>query len=241
LEEKRMTQDVDHTEMRKTARIAGILYLIIIVGAGFSQGAVRGTLVVPGDAAATAANIMGSQGLYRLGFVGDLVAFLSDAAVAMLLYVVLRPVSKTISLLAAAFRLLAHPAVAGINLLNHMAPLVLLGGGGYLNAFDTAQLQSLSLFFLEAHRYGYLIAGAFFGLSLLFLGWLLYRAEYFPKVLGILLAAAALGYLIESFGNFLITGNEEILGWIVGLPAAVGEISFTVWLLVKGVRSPKNE
>jgi hypothetical protein len=233
-----MTKDIDYVSLRKLARLAGVLYLIIIVGAGFSQGYVRANLVVPGDATATAGNIAASEGLFRFGFVTDLIAFLSDAAVAVLLYVVLKPVNKTLSLMAAFFRLLAHPAIGALNLLNHFVPVLLLSGADYLQVFEPDQLDGLVMLFLSAHRYGYLIAGAFFGLSLLFLGYLLFESGYFPKVLGILIAIASLGYLIESFGNFLTSGHEETLGWIVGVPAAIAELSLTVWLLVRGVKSP---
>ncbi|HER09899.1 MAG TPA: DUF4386 domain-containing protein [Bacteroides sp.] len=220
----------------RTARITGILYLLIIILAGFSQGYVRSGLIVSGDTTATAANIMASEGLFRIGFATDLTAFMMDAVVAILLYVLLRPVNKTLSLIAASFRLLAHPAIAGLNLLNHIAAVQLLGDAGPAAFFETEQLHSLVTFFLDRHHHGYLIAGAFFGVHLLLLGYLLFKSDLFPGILGILIALAGLGYLIESFGDFLFPGNEEVLGWIVGVSAAVGELSLTLWLLIKGVR-----
>jgi len=222
---------------KKLARITGVLYLIIIICAGFSQGFVRSGLIVPGDAAETAKNIIASEGLFRIGFVSDIIAFLSDAAVSILLYILLKPVSKTLSLLAASFRLIAHPAIASINMLNHFAALLLTGGAGYLTVFDTSQLHALLLFFLEAHHYGYLISGAFFGVHLVLLGYLLFKSDLFPKLLGILIVLAAVGYLAESFGTFLFPGHEAFFAWIVILPAAVGELALTLWLLIKGVRT----
>lgn len=227
--------------IQRTARLAGVLYLIIIICAGFSQGYVRSQVIEPGDAVATADNIAASEGLFRLGFVTDLIAFMADAIVAILLYVLLRPVSKTLSLVAASLRLLAHPAIAGINLLNHLAAVLLLSGADYLAALPADQLNALVMFFLEAHRNGYLIAGAFFGLHCLFLGWLIFKAGYFPKILGILLVAAALGYLIESFGNFLSPHHEEVLAWIVAVPATIAELSLCLWLLIKGINVQKWE
>lgn len=226
-----------HISQRKIARIAGILYLIIIVCAGFSEGYVRSSLIVPGDAAATANNIMSSEWLFRVGFISDLIAFLSDAAVAILFYILLKPVSKTLSLIAASFRLLAHPAIAGINLLNHFAALQLLSGANYLKVFEPEQLHALVLFFLEAHTNGYLIAGAFFGIHLLVLGYLLFRSNLFPGILGVLLVFASLGYLIESFGTFLFPNHEALFSWVVAIPAAIGELSLTFWLLLKGVKT----
>ncbi len=213
---------------------------MIIILAGFSQGYVRSGLIVSGDAPATAANILASEGLFRIGFATDLTAFMMDAVVAILLYVLLRPVNKTLSLIAASFRLLAHPAIASLNLLNHFAAIQLLNGSAAMGIFEADQLQSLALFFLDLHRSGYLIGGTFFGVHLLLLGYLLFKSDLFPGVLGILITLAGLGYLIESFGDFLFPGNEQVLGWIVGVSAAVGELSLTLWLLIKGVRTRKE-
>ena len=225
--------------IKTTARAAGILYLMIIIFAGFSAGYVRSGIIVPGNAEATATNIMASEGLFRIGFVSDLIAFLTDAAVAVLLFVLLRPVSKTLSVLAAALRLLAHPAIAAINLLNHFIPLLLLGNADYLSAFQSEQLNAMVMIFLDAHTTGYLIAGAFFGVHLLLLGWLLFRSDLFPGILGILVFIASLGYLTESFGNFLVPGHESVFAWIVAIPAVIGELSFALWLVIKGVRNPQ--
>ena len=218
------------------ARTAGILYLIIIICAGFSEGYVRSSLIVPGDAAATAGNIMASEWLFRVGFVSDLIAFICDLAVAILFYVLLKPVSKTLSLIAAALRLLAHPAIASINLLNHFSVLFLLSGADYLTAFETDQLHALVLLLLSAHKYGYLIGGAFFGVHCFILGYLFVKSDLFPKTLGIMLAIAAAGYLTESFGNFLFPEYEDIFIWIVAVPAVIAELSLCLWLLVKGVK-----
>lgn len=223
---------------RTHARVAGLLYVLVILCAGFAQGFVRGTLVVPGDAAATAANIVASENLFRLGLVADLVAFVSDAVVAVLLYVLLRPVSRTASLVAAALRLVAHPAIASLNLLNHWAALRLLTGGGAA-ALEPGQLPGAALMLMEAHGVGYLLAGAFFGLHLLVLGWLLWRSDLFPRTLGILVAVAAAGYLLESFGSLLLPDARSLFTWIVGITAVIGEVSLALYLLVKGVRTPR--
>ncbi|NBC03801.1 MAG: DUF4386 family protein [Bacteroidetes bacterium] len=218
--------------IKSKARIAGVFYLLIFICAGFAEGYVRTGTLVPGDPSTTAQNILASEGLFRLGLASDLLAFLFDAIVALLLYVILKPVSKTLSLMAAAFRLIAHPAIASLNMLNHYAALAVLDG-----TYLVSQPETLSLFFLDLHSAGYLIAGVFFGVHLLILGYLVIKSELFPKVLGWLLGIAALGYLIESFGSFLVPGHTDIYTMIVTITAVVGEISFTLWLLVKGGRS----
>jgi hypothetical protein len=223
-------------QSKKIARTAGLLYLIIIVCAGFSQGYVRSTLIVPGEAAQTAGNIIASVDLFRLGFASDLIAFMSDLAVAIIFYILLRPVNNTLSLLAASFRLVAHPAIASVNLLNHYAALLLLSGSDYLKAFEADQLYALALLFLNIHKYGYLLAGAFFGLHCLLLGYLIFKSDLFPSILGVFMVFASLGYLTESFGIFLFPAFETLFAWFVAVPAVIAEMSLCMWLLFKGVK-----
>ena len=224
---------------RKTARFAGILYLIIIVCAGFSEGYVRSNLIlVPGDATATANNIMAFEWIFRIAFASDLIAFLSDIGMAVLLYVLLKPVSKTLSLMAAFFRL-AQTAILGINLLNHFTPLLLLSGADYLTVFETDQLHALVMLFLNAHTYGYLISGVFFGLHCFVLGYLLFKSDYFPRIFGVLLIFASFGYLTDCFTNFLLPDYAAITGWLVVATAIIAELSFAFWLLLKGVNVQK--
>jgi hypothetical protein len=233
-----VTSELDRTSLRRYARATGVLYLVIIVCAGFAEGYVRSTLVVPGDPAATAGAILASEGLFRLGFAADLVAFLADAAVAVLFYVLLEHVDRTIALLAAAFRLVAHPAIASINLLNHFEVLLLLGDGGASSSFDAGELEAMASISLQLHRYGYLIAGAFFGVHCALLGHLLARSELFPRVLGVLMAVASFGYLTESFTMFLAPRYETAVSVLIVVTAGVAELSLCLWLLVKGVRDP---
>lgn len=230
-----MEHVVDQIDAKKSARLTGLLYLIIIITAGFAEGAVRAEFLVPGDGAATAGNIVAGETLFRLGFASDLLAFLADTAVSILLYLLLKPVSRSVALIAASFRLLAHPAIGAVNLLNHFAPILLLNGA-YAETLGTAEVEALSLFFLEAHGIGYLIAGAFFGVHCLLLGWLLFNSPLFPKLLGLLMGVASVGYLIESFGTVVAPRYESVYGWIVLVPAVVAELSLCLYLLLRGVR-----
>ena len=227
---------METVKAKKLARITGVLYLVIIICAGFSQGAVRELLVIDADAAATAKNILNDSFLFRVGLVTDLIAFLCDAGVAILFYYLLKPVSKGLALTSAAFRLIAHPAIGSLNLVNHYAALKVLESPGFISTFDPVQAQELSLMFMELHNMGYLIAGAFFGIHCLLLGYLLYRSDWFPEWTGILLILAAFGYLIESFGFVFLPEMKNVFGWIVGLSAGIGEVSLTFWLIIKGIR-----
>ena len=225
---------------RTIARVTGLLYVLIFVTAGFSEGFVRATLLVPGDATATAANILASEGLFRLGVVSDLIAFSADAVVAVLLYVLLRPVSRTLALVAAALRLVAHPAIASINMLTQFMALQLLTGPEYSAVFSPEQLNALALLLLTAHGYGYLIGGIFFGFHLLVLGYLLYQSELFPAILGGLVVLAGVGYLTETLVFFLVPTYEPVASRVVLVTAVVGELTLALYLVVKGIRTERS-
>jgi hypothetical protein len=218
--------------IKMAARIAGVLILMIAVFAPFSMLYVPSTLIVPGDAAATANNIMASEGLFRLGIASDSVVFLIEIVVTMLLYVLLKPVSKTLSLVA-AFSRLAMTIIQGINLLNHFFVLLLLSGATYLTVFAPDQLHALVLLFLNAHESVVLIWGLFFGLHLVVLGYLVYKSGYLPKIIGVLLILASLCYLTQNFGNILLPNYKEIFASVGYL--SIVEIALPLWLLIKGV------
>jgi hypothetical protein len=226
------------TSLVRYARAAGVGYLTIIVTGIFAEFAVRTTLRVPGDAAQTAANILGAQLLYRSSLAADFLMLVADVAVALALYVVFRGVSRNLALLAAFFRL-THAAIVGGNLLNVYVPLVLLREGGVRTALGDAQVEALALLHLEAHAYGYAIGLVFFGVYCAILGYLILKSALVPRVLGVLLMVASVGYLTDSFARTLLAdyvSYEAVLGMVVLLPAFVAELSFALWLVIKGVR-----
>ena len=229
-----MTVRTTETSPLAYARFAGLLYLIIIACGIFSEVFVRSSLIVAGDATATATNILASKTLFRIGFAADSIMLWSDVAIAVLFYVLLKPVSKTLALTAAAFRL-TQAAILGLNLLNYYAALLVLGGGGYATAFQTDQLYALVMLFLDMHSHGYDLGLLFFGLSNLILGYLVIKSDYFPGVLGYGLIAAALVYLTGSLTLFLFPDYISLIKPIYIVPL-IAELSFCLWLLAKGVR-----
>ena len=218
------------------ANFAGLLYLLIAVSGGFSIGYVPSVIMAPGDAATTAQNMLDNQGLFRLGIFGDIIVLLLEIILTVLLYRLFKPVSQRISMIA-AFSRLAMSVVMGINLLNYLIPLQLLSGADYLGVFEPQQLQALSLLFLEAHQDGIYIWGLFFGLHLFALGYLIFKSGYFPKILGLLTMIGSFGYSFESLAAFTLP-NMEVVSLIINLLlviAVIGELSFTFWLLIKGL------
>lgn len=216
------------------ARIGGMLYLYIIVAGGFAEGFVRSRLIVPGDAIATANNIMAHESLWRIAFAGELILYVCAVSLVLVLYVLLSPVNRNIALLA-AFLNLVSIAVEAVNALLHYTPLALLSGDSYLKPFETSQLQAFAFLALELHEYGFGISLTLFGFVLLILGYLIFKSEYFPKALGVLVLIASASYLTNSFALFLFPALEAAIFPTILLPALVGELSLCLWLLVRGV------
>jgi hypothetical protein len=200
---------------------------------------VPSTLIVPGDAAATAQQIMASEGLFRMGIASDSIVFLSEIILVAILYILLERVNRTLSL-AAAFSRLAMAVIQGVNLFASFTVLLLLSGAAYLSVFETDQLHALVMLVLNAHDYGVYLWQVFFGLHLIVLGYLVFKSGYFPKILGILLVLASPGYLLDSFGNFLVPGSITVttIASILLVLSAFGELAFAAWLLIKGARNP---
>ena len=223
---------------QKTARAAGLLYLVVIVCGIFSELYVRASVKVPGDAIATANNITSSEFLYRLGFVSDLIMITCYFLVAFFLYMILEPVNKNLAKLMVLFNLISIPIMC-INMLNHSAALLLMSGADYLKVFETEQLQALVMLFLNFHNDGYLVAELFFGLYLFPLGYLVFKSECLPKILGILLIIGSIGDLTVFFTFFLFPNYIEIISQFFDPPAGIAEISLCLWLLIKGVKEQR--
>jgi len=172
--------------------------------------------------------------LYRLSGAADLISLACDTAVALLFYDLLKPVSRSLSLLAAFFRL-TWVAPMALNSLNYFAPLVLLGGTHYLTVFKPDQLQAMAYTALKLHALGYNICLVSFGFTCLLIGYLICRSVFLPRILGVLMAIAGLCYLTNSFANFLSPAfARPLFPWIL-LPAFPGEFALMLWLIVKGV------
>jgi len=232
-----MINRIKEISQDKAARIAGTGYLIIIAAGIFAEFFVRSSLIVPGNTTLTARNIVEAEWLFRFGIAGDIIMLIFDVVVAMALYVLFVSVNKSIILLATFFRLV-HSAVYGVTLLTLFIVLLLLSGAEYLTTFETEQLHSLVLLFLNAHSTGYLIGLIFFGVHCGLLGYLVIKSGFLPKILGILLLFASIGYLTDSFANFLLPNYidyKTIFEYAVFIPAFIGELSFCLWLLFKGV------
>lgn len=195
-------------------------------------------VIVPGDAVTTAKNILASEPLYRLGFVANLVDYTFYLAVTALLYELLKPVGRTLSLLAAVFSF-AGTAVVAATSLYYLAPLFLLGNAPYLAAFSTDQVQALAFLFHKLRSIGSNIAMVFFGFHLLFIGWLIVRSTFLPQILGVLSAVGAICFLINCLAYFLSPPIAALLFPYILLPGVLAQASLALWLLVMGVNTAR--
>jgi hypothetical protein len=233
-----MTDHSVETSPQIYARIGGALYLIIIGLGIFGEAFVRNRIIVSGDPAATAANITSMESLWRFGIASEFLMLICTIALAMVYFFLLRPVSKELNLLSTFFRLvsISVQAVAVLSLATALFPV---GNAASLKAFTPEQLSALTSLATKSHSYGYSLALLFIGCTFLIHGYLIFRSGYLPKVLGILIQVAGLGYLTNSFTLILYPAiaNQVFLAIIV--PVFVGETSLSLWLLLKGVNIQK--
>jgi len=229
-------KNVKMTSIKTTARIAGLLYLLQIPLGVFGIVYVPKVLMVPGNMAATASNILANEFIFRLGIVSTIICALVTVVTALYIYKVLRYVNENYAKWVLLFTLIVAP-ISMLNELNSIAVLLLLKSHEYATIFTPGQLHNLISIFLDLHKYGHQIAGIFFGLWLLPMGYLVFKSTYIPKVIGGLLIVTCLGYLID-FTTFFLYPN---FGIIISEYTWLGEVLMVLWLLIKGVNVEKFE
>jgi hypothetical protein len=223
---------------KNLARIAGFCYLIVIGTGLFSEVFVRQALRVPNDALATAHNIQANEMLFRWGFVADIINFAVGLPTILIIYFFFKRTNKLLLQLALAF-VIIQTAIIAVNLLNQMSPLLILSNDTYLKTFQPNQLATLSLLSLNIQTQGYAIGLVFFGFYCLIVGYVIYKSKFLPKIFGVLYAIVGLCYLVNSFTMFLSKGFENPLFIYLAIPIFIGELSFCLWLLIKGIDTTK--
>ena len=215
------------------ARVAGWLYLYVIVAGAYAEVFVRDKLVVSGDPAASAHNIAAAELPFRISIAIELSYLLCAVAITVMLYLLLKPVSRSLSLLAAVFNVISI-GIEAISVIALFAASFFYGNQSYLNVFQPQQLNTLAYLCLKSYDYGFGVSLVFFGGCLFFYGYLIFKSGYFPKSIGVLLVIAALSYLINSFVLFIAPALAGTIFPILVL-AFIGELSLCLWLIIKGV------
>jgi hypothetical protein len=215
-------------------RLAGLLYVLTSIVGFCAMGYVPGKLIVHGDAASTANNILAHETLFRLGIAGNIIGQAGFIFVALALYDLLKGVNRRRSLLMVLLIVVSVPIVF-VNELNAIAALVLVRGADFLSIFEKTQRDALAMLFLNLHHYGFVVAEIFWGLWLLPLGLLVYRSRFLPRFLGMWLIFAGVGWVLLSLTGILLPQYQDQVNRY-SQPAFFGEIAFMFWLLVIGAR-----
>lgn len=224
------------------ALFAGIGYLFIFVSGIFANFFVLENMMISGDPSATASNILSNFGQFKTGVFSFVVMVVFDVLLAWALYLIFKPVNQKISLLSSWLRLV-NGAIFAIALFTLFDVAQLLSGKGFLEVFQPDQLNAQVLLKLESFNSGWLIGLIFFGIHLLFLGYLIIRSGFVPKLIGLLLVIAGMGYLVDSFAQLFMSNYQDyasVFMLVVVVPGVIGELSLTIWLLIKGARSFRN-
>jgi hypothetical protein len=227
-----MTQRIEASPRLK-ARITGAFYLLTILTGIFAQGFVSGRLVVDGDAAATAANIVAYRGWLQLGYAVYLIEMACQIAMTALFYDLLKPAGRSVSLLA-AFLGFAGCVIKTFSRVFFIAPLFILGGAHYLSVFSAEQLQALALLFLKVNDHGAAMALVFFGFYAVLTGYLIIKSTFLPRILGVVSVLGGLGWL-----TFLYLPLGYRLFPYIAVLGLLGAASLLLWLLVFGVNEQR--
>lgn len=229
-----MTKRIADISQREAAMVAGFGLLFMTIFALFANVFALPSLIVPGDATGTANNIMANEGLFRIAICSFIIVIILDVLVAWAFYVLLKPVNKSLSLLMAWFRLV-YATILTFSLVFLVIVLLLLSDAEYLTVFETDQLHAQVMLFLNAFSDGWAVGLVLFGLHLTVLGYLVFRSDYIPGILGVLLIVAGLSYIIDNFGKFLFPNFDVTISMVLGW----GELLFMFWLLLKGGKIPE--
>jgi hypothetical protein len=218
---------------KRIARMAGVFYLITIVAAIIAQGLIAERLVSSSDASVTAANIVAHADLFRFGWTMYMIEMVAQTIMTMLFYQLLKPVSKTWSLIGAVLGVVGC-GIKALSRVFYIAPALVLGGSHYLNTFSAEQLSSIALLFYNVNEMGAAIAVVFFGFSTLITGWLIIRSTYLPRILGWIALVGGIGWL-----SFLWPPLGYRLNLYIAAVGLLGSLATIVWLIVFGVNEER--
>jgi Domain of unknown function (DUF4386) len=231
-----MTNETREASPQRKARIAGVFYLLN-GGTGFAFS-VRSRLIDSGDATSTASNILAHERLFRMALLADLTGIAAYVVVAALLYGLLKPVNRSLSLVSAFISLVGCGIQASACIFD-LAALGVLRGGPVASTFNAGQSKSMALLLLRLQVQGFNIAIVFFGFYCLSIGYLIFRSQFMPRIVGALMMLSGLAYVTNNFAIFLAIPIPMVLAHLVPLLGGLGELSLMLWLLIMGVNAQR--
>jgi Domain of unknown function (DUF4386) len=226
-----------NSSVQTYARVAGVLFLLSIVGGGFGEAIAPSQAIVPGDPTATAHHIISNNTLFRIGFAAFSIESLCDTALAAVLYLLIRPVSRGVALIFMLFHLMATATFAFSEIF-YFAPAFLLGGDSYLKSFPADQLNTLSLLSLNVYGFAGVFSEVYYGVASILFGLLVVRCGYLPSILGIVWLISGAGFVTQVYATIL---TPSLPTTYLQLPTIVAVLGTMTWLLAKGVDVPKWE
>jgi Domain of unknown function (DUF4386) len=221
---------------QKQARAAGRLYLLLALTAPFGLLVVPGKLIVPGNATVTADNLRASEWLLRLGIASELIHQVIVVFLVLALYRLFKRVDEALARQVVVLGALVSVPIVFVNVLNDVAALILVSGADFLSVFDKPELDALAYLFLRLHSRGLTVASVFWGLWLFPFGMLVIRSRFIPRVFGVLLMIAGVGYVATSFTTLVLPRYAELVEKVAG-PLYFGELPIIFWLLIRGART----
>jgi hypothetical protein len=228
------------TSQYKAARLAGLLYLIAMATGLFAEFYVRfpSTLIVSGHTAKTASNIIANERLYRIGIANNIITFAIDVALIWALYVLLRPINRNLALLAVFFRMV-ETTIACVAIINYYVAMQFVSDADHLKAFDSNQIQALSILH-DTYALTFIVVAIFLGLGSTIFNYLLFKSGYIPKVLAVWGIFSSLVLLISQFAIVIFPEVEKTIIPACYGPIVIDEIALGFWLLFKGANILKS-
>ena len=224
---------------KKTARVAGVLYLIVVLTGIFSLGYVPSKLIVWESPSTTFQNITASETLFRLGIFASIICYITFLILPLFLYKLLHEIHKSYAITMVLLATISVP-ISLINLANKFAILTLIGKTDYISIMQPAEIQEQVMLHLYYYSHGVQIVSLFWGLWLLPFGYLVFKSGQLPKILGVFLMVGCAGYLINFTGKFLSAVYlESGISKFIAMPATIGEIGICLWLLILGIKEKK--
>jgi hypothetical protein len=220
---------------KKTARLAGFLYLLVIIFGVFAELYVRAELIVPNNAVETLNNIRANKSLLRLGFISDLLMQTAFFLLPFPLYRLFKRVNKNQAMLM-VLSVMVSVAIMCLNMLHQFAAILILERENSIAVFDAELIGELVFLFLDLQKHGYRIAQIFFGLWLFPLGYLSYKSGFIPKIIGVFLMVACFSFFVDFFLFFMLSDYNISVSALITLPTTIGEFAMCFWLLIKGVQ-----